>query len=132
MTTIWAGRSQDYPERKNQTQIVEGKGEILTETLKNSSRKYTVNAKTPLKLVDRTFYFPGWTVFVDGVKTNIEFQNPDYRGVITYQIPSGKHSIYVVFEDTKVRLLGKILSVVSLVLLFILFFLRKKIRRILL
>jgi hypothetical protein len=130
MNTIWIGKSEDYPDKNPQGQIIEGEGKIIAGTLKNSSRTYTVDAKTSLKMVDHTFYFPGWTVFVDGVKTNIEFQNPEYRGVITYQVPQGKHSIYLAFEDTKVRLLGKILSALSLILFIALFFLRNNIRKI--
>jgi len=131
MTTVWTGITQDYPDKNPQGEIIEGQGKILNETLKNSSRTYIVDAKTPLEMVDHTFYFPGWTVLVDGVKTNIEFQNPEYRGVITYQVPAGKHTIQLIFEDTKVRLLGKIVSLVALILLTTLFFLRKKIKRIL-
>lgn len=130
MNTIWTGKSEDYPDKNPQGEIVEGKGKIIAETLKNSSRMYTVNAATSLTMVDHTFYFPGWKVYVDGNPVTIEFQNPDYRGVITYQVPPGKHSIYVVFEDTKVRLLGKVLSVVSLILFFALFFLRNRIGKI--
>ena len=127
LNTVWTDKSEDYPDKNPQGEIIEGKGKIIGETLKNSSRMYTVNAATPLRMIDHTFYFPGWKVYVDGNPVTIEFQNPKYRGVITYQVPPGKHSIYVVFEDTKVRLLGKILSVVSLILFFALFFLRNRI-----
>jgi hypothetical protein len=129
MNTIWTGKTEDYPARKNQIGIIAGKGAIISQNVHNSTRKYMINAFTPLELVDYTFYFPGWTVFVDGVKTNIEFQNPLYRGVITYHIPAGKHSVSLTFEDTKVRLLGKILSVASLILFIGLFFLRNKINK---
>lgn len=129
--TIWTGKSEDYPDKNPQAEIIEGKGKITAETLKNSSRTYIVDAQTNLSMVDHTFYFPGWTVFVDGVKTNIEFQNPEYRGVITYKVPAGVHEVVIVFEDTKVRLLGKIISLIALITLFILFILRKRIKLIL-
>jgi uncharacterized membrane protein len=125
MNTIWTGKSQDYPDKNPQGKIIQGQGEITNQILGNSQRKYEVDAKTNLTIVDHTFYFPGWEVYVDGVKTAIEFQNPDYRGIITYQVPAGKHSILLKFEDTKVRLLGKILSIVS-VFAFALFLLFRK------
>lgn len=127
MNTIWTGKSEDYPDKNKQGEIIEGKGVIVHQTLKNSSRIYQINASTPVKMVDRTFYFPGWAVYVDNVKTNIEFQNPDYRGVITYNVPAGKHSVSVIFEDTKIRSLGKILSVISLVILIVLLSFGKRI-----
>lgn len=131
MNTIWTGKSEDYPDKNKQGEIILGTGTIIKQTLSNSSRRYQIDAKTPLRMVDRTFYFPGWTVYVDNVKTNIEFQNPNYRGVITYNVPPGNHSVLVIFEDTKVRLLGKILSVISLSLFVALFFLRKRISKVL-
>jgi len=131
MNTIWTGKSEDYPNKDRQGEIIEGQGVIIEEVLKNSSRIYQIDAKTPLKMVDRTFYFPGWNVYIDNVKTSIEFQNPDYRGVITYNVPVGNHTVSVVFEDTKIRLLGKILSVMFLIVFIILFFLRNRISKVL-
>ena len=131
MNTIWTGKSENYPTKNPQGEIIEGRGKIIAETLKNSSRMYTIDATTSLRMVDHTFYFPGWNAYIDGIKTNIEFQNPDYRGVITYQVPSGKHSVYLVFQDTKVRLLGKIISAIALISLITLFFLRKRIKQVL-
>lgn len=131
MNTIWTGKSEDYPDKKSQGEIIEGTGKIIKQTLKNSSRSYKIDAKTSLKMVDHTFYFPGWNVYVDNVKTNIEFQNPSYRGVITYNVPAGEHSVLVIFEDTKVRLLGKIISAISFGLFIALFLLRKRIYRVL-
>ena len=131
MNTIWTGKSEDYPNKDKQGEIIEGQGKIVKQTLKNSSRIYQIDAKTPLKMVDRTFYFPGWNIYIDGKRTNIEFQNPSYRGVITYNVPAGNHSVSVIFEDTKIRLLGKILSVMSLSLFIILFLLRQRVSRLL-
>jgi hypothetical protein len=131
MNTIWTGKSEDYQNKNPQGEIIEGNGKITSETLKNSSRTYSIDAKTQLRMVDHTFYFPGWSVYIDGAKTNIEFQNPDYRGVITYIVPAGKHSVYLAFEDTKIRLLGKVLSVISVAFLITLLCFRKRIKRIL-
>ncbi|MBU2632445.1 hypothetical protein KKG52_01900 [Patescibacteria group bacterium] len=130
MNTIWTGKSENYPDREEQGGIIMGKGEITRYVLKNSSRNYDVYANTPLRMIDRTFYFPGWNVYVDNVKTDIEFQDPNYRGVITYNVPAGKHTVLVAFEDTKIRLFGKILSIISLSLFFVLFFLRKRLSKI--
>ena len=131
MNTIWTGKSEDYPTKKQQAGIIEGQGKIVSQNVKNSSRRYLVDAKTPLRMVDYTFYFPGWNVYVDGVKTDIEFQNPDYRGVITYKVPVGNHSVFMAFQDTKIRLLGKIISIFFLIVFAGLFFFRRRINSIL-
>lgn len=112
LNTLWTGDTRDYPVKVQQADIIGGKGEILNRELKNSSRKYKINAKTNLRMVDYTFYFPGWKVYVDGKEVPVEFQDINYRGVITYEIPTGMHDVLVQFEDTKIRLIGKLISLV--------------------
>jgi hypothetical protein len=116
MNTRWSGDSRDYPVRREKAEIIQGKGRILNRILKNASRVYTVQADTELRISDNTFYFPGWHVYVDGVETNIEFQDPAYRGVITFTVPRGTHEVKVMYQDTRVRALGKIVTVGSLLL----------------
>ena len=127
MNTIWTGRSEDYPVKSQKWDIVEGKGAILSSKVSNSIRTYQVAARTQIRMVDYTFYFPGWKVYVDGNPVTIEFQNPDYRGVITYLVPSGNHTVIVKYTDTKVRLLGKIATIFFSFLFIVLFLLRNKI-----
>ena len=126
MNTVWTGEAREYPVKKNKIDIIEGIGEVLQKNIKNSSRDYVIFAKTPLRLVDYTFYFPGWNVLVDGKKTTIEFQYPKYRGVITYRVPSGKHDVHISFENTKVRVLGYVTSVVSALFFILIILVHKK------
>lgn len=126
MNTIWTGKTEDYPIEKTKIGIISGTGKIISTTIHNSSRLYTLDAQTPLRVVDYTFYFPGWHVYVDGKDTPIEFQDPNYRGVITYTVPQGQHTIHVVSQDTSIRKLGKLLSVAFIILLAVVFIFRKK------
>lgn len=128
MNTVWTGEVREYPHKPNKIDIIEGTGEIIGKNIKNSSRNYMIIAKTPLRLVDYTFYFPGWSVFVDGRKANIEFQDPKYRGVITYRVPSGKHTVFVAFENTKTRILGYGMTIISLLFFILVILMRKRIR----
>lgn len=129
MNTIWSGKSEDYPIKTIQAKVIDGIGRIENQNLSNSKRIYKIDAKTALRLVDYTFYFPGWNVYIDNVKTNIQFQDPNYRGIITYNVPIGKHLVVVSFEDTKVRLLGKIITVVALIVFIIIFIIRKRLSK---
>src|SRR3989344_5031750 len=126
MNTIWTGETEDYPVKRNKGEIIEGKGKIVSRILSNSWRKYTVNASTPIRMADYTFYFPGWKVWVDSKLVDIQFQDPSYRGVITYNVPSGKHNIYVKFTDTKVRTLGNAISIFAIIMFAILYFFEKR------
>ncbi|MDQ5951766.1 MAG: hypothetical protein QG639_1047, partial [Patescibacteria group bacterium] len=110
MNTRWMGQATEYPVKDQQLEIVEGQGSLTDITVKNSSRSFTVAADSEVRLVDYTFYFPGWHVYVDGAEQEIIYQDPLYRGVITYKVPPGKHRVDVVYEDTKAVLLGNVVS----------------------
>jgi uncharacterized membrane protein len=103
LNTIWTGATQNYPVHKEKVGIIKGNGKIVSKEIKNSSRKYEVEANELLRMIDYTFYFPGWAVYIDNKKTEIEYQDFAYKGVITYQVPPGRHSIVLRFEDTKLR-----------------------------
>lgn len=114
MNTIWSDESENYPVHPEKGAIIGGKGKITQKILSNSWRKYTVENDTAVHMIDYTFYFPGWKVWVDGQPVEIQFQDPAYKGVITYDVPAGKHNIYLKFTDTKVRIVGNIISIISL------------------
>jgi len=129
LNTIWTGKTEDYPVKKNKGEIIEGKGKITSRNEHNSWRQYEIDALTEVRLADYTFYFPGWKVFIDNKETPIEFQDMNYRGVITYKIPQGKHSVLVKFTDTKIRLLSNVISLFSLGVVMLLIANRKKLFR---
>ena len=126
MNTIWTGITDDYPVKRQKGEIIEGQGKIVSRELSNSWRKYAVNAITDIRMADYTFYFPGWKVWVDSKPVDIQFQDPNYRGIITYNVPKGRHNIYLKFTDTKVRVLGNLVSALSIAGLIIFFFVEKK------
>lgn len=126
LNTVWTGPTQDYPVKKQKGEIIEGEGRIIKSEIKNSKRIYDIEAKNSLRMADFTFYFPGWRVFIDGKETIIQFQDPAWRGVITYNVPKGKHEVLVKFTDTKARMMGKIITFFGLLMFFLIFVLRKK------
>lgn len=127
MNTIWSGRSEDYPLKKAKGEIIAGNGSILRSEGNNKKRDYVIDAKTGVRMVDYTFYFPGWNVYVDNVKTKIEFQDENYRGVITYNVPPGQHRVSLKFEDTNVRKVSKVFSLFFLGIFICSFIFRQKV-----
>ena len=114
------GEVRDYPYKDTKVEIFEGDGKISDLSVSNSSRSFTINSITNTKIADYTFYFPGWRTYIDGEETQIQFQDPKYRGVITYEVPSGQHSITSSFTNTKPRIIGNAFSIMGL-LIFCLF-----------
>ena len=123
----WAAQPEIYPRITDRFVVIEGEANI--ELLQRNSKKhvYSVDAKTPVRMEDATFYFPGWNVFIDGKDTPIQFQDPEYRGVITFEIPQGKHIVEVFFDSTKVRKYSDYISLFSIILLLIIFKYAKKV-----
>ena len=88
----------------------EGKAEILV--WKSAVRVANVAANTPLTIRIRTFYFPGWTAYIDDVKSEIAAEE-GLRAILV-NVPKGSHRLKLIFSDTPVRFYGKIVSSCSL------------------
>ncbi|MFA9289098.1 MAG: 6-pyruvoyl-tetrahydropterin synthase-related protein [Weeksellaceae bacterium] len=129
MNTVWMGETRSYPFRSQKARIIDGKGTITAREEKNASRKYTIQAETPVRLVDYTFYFPGWMAYVDGKPTTIEFQDPNYRGALTYNLPAGTHEVLLRFEETKIRIVGDLMTLVSIAGMIMLWLSRQRIAK---
>ena len=119
----WAAAPDLYPRITEIYKLISGQIELTLISRTSTRHVYLINALKDSNFADTTFYFPGWTVFIDNKPVNIEFQNPDYRGIITFNIPKGNHLVEVLFLPTKVRRLADIISLISIIiLLFILYY----------
>lgn len=74
------------------------------------------------KIIISRYYFPGWQVVID----NIPF--PSYPsgkyGLITINVPKGVHEVSLKLTDTVVRYIGNIVSLLSILGIFIVFVFR--------
>jgi len=122
---IWSVRFMEK-EADSSIEVISGKA-IVQEVFRSSTRhEYTISAETKTRIKENTLYFPGWNVYVDGrkldVNSEIEFQDPKNRGLITFHVDKGAHNIKLLFEDTKFRIFSNYLSLLSLVVLVLLGF----------
>ena len=121
---IWsAGPAKGFP--KNRIEVIGGSAQILNFIKKTQMHTFNVSAQTESTLVDHTQYYPGWRVYIDGQKVPIEFQDPNWRGLITFVVPAGNHSVRTVFGETPVRLFADILSLVTACLITLLLVVRR-------
>jgi len=100
---------------KEKTTIIEGEGVAAVVLWQYAERVIVVNATTPLTLRIRTFYFPGWKAYLDGI--NISIQTENGTGAMLIDISEGDHKLELKFVDTPVRYYGKLISLLSLVVL---------------
>lgn len=106
---IWSEGPAKHPAPKPVT-FAEGNG-VVSNFIKNSlMHTYTIATTQSATIVDHTQYFPGWKVSVDGTPTPIQFQDINYRGLITFPVSAGKHDIVVVWGEDKLRLVTDIIS----------------------
>jgi hypothetical protein len=63
-------------------------------------------------LVLHTFYFPGWSVYMDGWEAPV-YPSGDLA-LLSVDVPSGEHEVLVHFEDTFARLVGNTVSLLTL------------------
>ena len=98
--------------RKERVVITNGRGKVGLSKWKSGERMIEISADTSVSLRIRTFDFPGWKAYVDGMQTVIKTEKG--AGAMLVDVPAGKHALILKFEDTPVRYYSKIISLVSL------------------
>lgn len=113
--TIWAANPpKDYP--KERIEIVGGQGEVSEFSKNSTSQTFNVLAENEINVLSNTIFFPGWRVFANGQEIPIEFQDQNYRGLITFRLPAGEYQVQVKFGRTKDRKAAEAVSLLSWVL----------------
>jgi hypothetical protein len=89
-------------------------GEVVIKNILRNSvlHQYVLSSPEPVRMIENTLYFPGWEVRINGVKSDIQFQDPLYRGLITYQIPAGTNQVSVRFANTRLRSISDMVSLI--------------------
>ena len=82
----------------------------------NSEEKFTFNYSK--------YYFPGWFAKIDEEEVEISAGKP--YGQITFEIPAGKHTVEVYYQESPMRLLFDAVSLFSLGTVILLILAKKK------
>lgn len=111
---------------KSPIEILKGNADFAKIEKKSTKHSYIVYAKTDAYIKESTFYFPGWSLKVNNLDYPINFKNPKYASIITFKLPKGLYKADLIFEDTPVRKISKLISlgtlfIVALSLLIITF-----------
>ncbi|MCX6791896.1 MAG: hypothetical protein NT149_02560 [Candidatus Gottesmanbacteria bacterium] len=113
---VWSVRFMEHT-AASPIQVISGEAHISVGKRTTTRHQYTINVMKPSRIVENTLYFPQWRVYIDGIPTGVEFQDPDYRGLITFRVASGNHSVVVAFENTKMRTVAERISLAALVII---------------
>src|SRR6185369_4992088 len=104
-TPIWVNRNDQSLLQRPVSPIQVASGSASLEVISHTAifHEYKIDAATPALIRENTFYFPGWTIYIDGIKAQVQYDLATYSGVIHFSLPQGQHDVKVIFEDTPVR-----------------------------
>lgn len=113
---IWSVR---FMEKKpmDEIEIIEGKAQIVKVVRRSTYHEYLIDSEDKTRIRENTLYFPGWKIY-DNQKlvTDVQFQDPKNRGLLTFYIDPGMHNIIVKFEDTKLRKMANYITLSAIFL----------------
>ena len=113
---IWSVRFMEHTAAAP-LEVIDGDASIINGFRSSTVHEYVVRVFKPTLFLENTVYFPDWKIYVDGALTQIQFQNPNYRGLMTFQMVPGTHAVRVVFENTKVRMVANGISLSALAII---------------
>jgi hypothetical protein len=113
---IWSIRFMEKTPTSH-LEAINGKVTVQEKIHSSTIHTYKIISTSKVRIVENTLYFPGWEVYINGRKANIEFQDPEYRGLITFWIEKGENQIKIIFRDTKLRSLANIISLITICLI---------------
>lgn len=120
---IWSIRFMEETPT-GQIEVLEGEATIEAISRSTTKREYIIEAGDNVRIRENTLYFPGWNIYVNDRKLDVdsemEFQDQENRGVMTFRLNEGANHVSIVFEDTKLRSYSSMLSIISLLSLFVL------------
>lgn len=116
-TPLWAIRWQEKPSPQNLSVVWGAPIDYKIIRRQAEIHEYIVTTIIQTQISDNTLYFPGWKVYVDGKPVEITYADANWRGEITFPVPPGTHSVRVVFEETKLRRVANVTSLISLALI---------------
>jgi hypothetical protein len=110
-------------------ETLEGLADFKEARKGSNFKSWTVEVSNDSLLRAPIFDYPGMKVFVDGIK--VDHWNDDCRnqefclGLVTFKVPQGNHEILIKLTNTPIRVVGNLLTVVSLIILMFLLFPKK-------
>ena len=94
-------------------QIINGEGEVFNLLKGTDWQEFNLEVRGEEKVEVRLslYDFPGWTVWIDGERTEINHDN--FLGLITFKVPPGEYQVRAKLLNTPVRNLGNLMSLIG-------------------
>jgi hypothetical protein len=112
---IWSVRFMEERPMSHM-QVIDGSAFIKELKRTSTEHKYQVNVYRNTSFEENTLYFPGWEIKANGVLLPLQFQNPRYRGIMTFNLSKGSYIVEATYKETKLRLFADIISFITIVI----------------
>ena len=89
--------------------------QIVSETYRPNRAEVVLDSPIDFQATYLSFAFPGWQATIAGQPIPIEPSDPN--GLISFEVPAGRQTITVAFEDTPTRTLANAISLAALIVL---------------
>lgn len=125
---IWADLNKSGIRMKPKLSIEILSGNATTETIFRTptSHLYKISAESNVEIKENTLYFPGWIVIDNNNQIPINYKNPKFPGVITFNLSKGIHKLDVRFVDLPIITFSKRLSILAFFVMLVYIFVPKK------
>jgi uncharacterized membrane protein len=111
---VWSIRFMEHAP-KSHLQILDGKATVKEVSRISTKHIYDVNVSKNTLFAENTLYFPGWKILANAKPVNIQFQDPHYKGIMTFRLTPGSYRIQAFYDETKLRLFCDYLSILSMI-----------------
>ena len=108
----------------NKVEALNGQADIQNLSYNSKRIDFTLNSVEKLTVRANTVYYPGWIAKINGKYSEIDYSN-EY-GLMDLVVPKGQNRIELIFNETPFRFAADAVSVISLLLLMSLRFIRLK------
>lgn len=125
-TPVWAINLEKTLKESAPKRVATISGDAVTriELWNPEKRTIRVEAYSSSLLRIATFYYPGWQAKIDGVATHVLTEK--MSGAMLLKVMPGKHLITLEFNDTPLRKVSKLVSLISLFILCIIVYRTQK------
>ena len=114
LTPVWVSeKPRDRPASK--VDIIRGSSKIEGLFYNSHNIDFNLNSSSESIVSINTIYFPGWSFTLDGKPVLIDYNNP--TGLMTLEVPQGRHMVVGKFERTPIRLLADIISLIAFLII---------------
>lgn len=110
---VWSVRFMEKSP-KTHLEVLDGSAKVKELQRTSVYHKYEVNVFKDTLFGENTLYFPGWEIKANSMSLSIEFQDPHFRGIMTFRLPKGNYILETKYTETKLRLISDFITLISL------------------